>query len=85
MGKKTKAHRAKVEKRNRKIAQEKHATQSAFNKFLEQLAQEKSNEKLENELNVTIGGQETPFSVVDESELVTSDKPAEDQTSDLEK
>lgn len=75
MGKKAKAHKAKVERRNRRIGQQKYATQSAFNKLLQQLAQQKNNDELENELNVTIGGQETPFSVVDESELLNNEEP----------
>jgi hypothetical protein len=65
MGKKAKEHRAKVEKRNRKVAQERYAMQNALNKMMKQMAEQQEAEKL----NVTVGGQEVPFSVVDESEL----------------
>ena len=65
MGKKTKEHRAKVEKRNKRVAQEKYAMQNALNKMMKQMAEQQEAEKL----NVTVGGQEVPFSVVDESEL----------------
>ena len=65
MGKKAKEQRAKVEKRNKRIAQEKYAMQNALNKIMKQMAEQQEAEKL----NVTVGGQEVPFSVVEESEL----------------
>ena len=65
MGTKAKEHRAKVEKRNKRIAQEKYAMQNALNKMMKQIAEQ---QEVEN-LNVTVGGQEVPFSVVEESEL----------------
>jgi hypothetical protein len=60
MGKKAKEHRAKVAKRNKKVAQARHSMQNAFNKMVEQMAKKQDEEKL----NVTLGGQELPFEVV---------------------
>ena len=65
MGKKAKEHRAKVEKRNRRIAQEKYAMQNALNKMMKQMAEQQEAESL----NVSVGNQEVPFSVIDDSEL----------------
>jgi len=65
MGKKAKEHRAKIEKRNKKVANEKYAMQNALNKMIKQMAEQQEVEKL----NVTVGEQEVPFSVVDETEL----------------
>ena len=65
MGKKAKEHRAKIEKRNKKVANEKYAMQNALNKMMKQMAEQQEVEKL----NVTVGEQEVPFSVVDETEL----------------
>ena len=62
MGKKAKEHKAKVEKRNRRIAQEKYAMQNALNKMMKQMAEQQEAEKL----NVSVGEKEVPFSVVDE-------------------
>jgi hypothetical protein len=92
MGKKAKEHRAKVEKRNKRIAQEKYAMQNALNKMMKQMAEQ---QEVEN-LNVTVGGQEVPFSVVEESELSSIvefkeenrqmfEPQVEDQISELEK
>jgi|688.fasta_scaffold304879_1 hypothetical protein len=69
MGKAAKAHRAKVEKKNRRIAQERYAMQNALNKMMKQMAEQKDAESLEQQLNVTVGGNETPFSVIDDTEL----------------
>lgn len=99
MGKAAKAHRAKVEKRNRRIAQERYAMQNALNKMMKQMAEQKDAESLEQQLNVTVGGSETPFSVIDDSELnsivefkennqemfQTEEPQVEDQISELEK
>ena len=65
MGKKTKDHRVKVEKRNKRIAQEKYAMQNALNKLMKQMTEQQEAESL----NVSVGEQEVPFSVVDETEL----------------
>jgi len=65
MGKTAKAHRAKIEKRNKKVSNEKYAMQNALNKLMKQMAEQQEVEKL----NVTVGEQEVPFSVVDEAEL----------------
>jgi hypothetical protein len=62
MGKKAKEHRAKVEKRNKRIAQEKYAMQNALNKMMEQMAKKQEEENL----NVTVGDQQIPFEVVTE-------------------
>lgn len=62
MGKKAKEHRAKVAKRNRKVAQAKYSMQNALNKMMEQMAKKQEEEKL----NVTVGGQEVPFEIVTE-------------------
>lgn len=59
MGKKAKEHRAKVEKRNKKIAQEKYAMQNALNKIMERMAKEQNAENL----SVKVGDKEVPFQV----------------------
>jgi hypothetical protein len=92
MGKKAKEHRAKIEKRNKKVANEKYAMQNALNKMMKQMAEQQEVEKL----NVTVGEQEVPFSVVDEAELNSIvefkeqngqmfEPQVEDQISELEK
>jgi hypothetical protein len=65
MGKKTKDHRVKVEKRNKRIAQEKYAMQNALNKLMKQMAEQQETESL----NVSVGEKEVPFSVVNDVEL----------------
>lgn len=57
MGKKTKEHRAKIEKRNRKIAQEKYAMQNALQKMMKKMAEQKEFENLE----VKLGDENMPF------------------------
>ena len=69
MGKATKAHRAKVEKRNRRISQEKYAMQNALNKMMKQMAEQQSTEETEKQLTVKVGDKEMPFSVVEENEI----------------
>lgn len=66
MGKKAKEHRAKVAKRNRKIADEKTKMQRLFNSMLKEQM-----EKLQNgeQLNVQIGDNPVDFSVVDPNEI----------------
>jgi len=76
MGKKEKEHRKKVDKRNEKIAAEKKKFQKQYTELLEQKLKEyqaklSENEQLENEMKVTMGGQELGFSIVDPSELET--------------
>ena len=80
MGKKTKEHKKKVAKRNEKIAAEKKKFQKQYTQLLEQKLKEyqaklTENEQLENELKVTLGGQELGFSVVDPSELENNTEP----------
>ena len=44
MGKKAKAHRAKVAKRNKRIEQKKYSAQNALNKLIEKMALKKEEE-----------------------------------------
>jgi hypothetical protein len=69
MGKKTKEHKAKVAKRNKRVAQEKYAMQNALNRVMKQMAEQQEAEKLENEMSVSVGGQQVPFSVVDSGDV----------------
>ena len=69
MGKKTKEHRAKVAKRNRRIAQEKYSMQNALNRLMKQMAEQQDAEKMEQDINVNVGGGQVPFSVVTDEEL----------------
>ena len=74
MWKAKKEHRKKVDKRNEKIATEKKKFQKQYTQLLEQKLKEyqeklTQNEQLENDLKVSIGGQELGFSIVDPSEL----------------
>jgi len=69
MGKKTKEHRAKVAKRNRRIAQEKYSMQNALNRLMKQMAEQQDAEKMEQDINVNVGGSQVPFSVVTDEEL----------------
>ncbi len=76
MGKKEKEHNRKVAKRNERIAAEKKKFQKQYTELLEQKLKEyqaklSENEQLENDLKVTMGGQELGFSIVDPSELET--------------
>ena len=65
MGKKAKEHRAKIEKRTKRVAQERYAMQNTLNKLMKQMTEQQEVESL----NVSVGEQEVPFSVVDETEL----------------
>lgn len=74
MGRKEKEHRKKVAKRNERINAEKKQFQKQYTELLEQKLKEyqaklSENEQLENDLKVSIGGQELGFSIVDPSEL----------------
>jgi uncharacterized protein len=77
MGKKTKEHRAKVAKRNKRIGQDKYAMQNAFNRIMKQMAEAKNNEEVEDQLNIKVGGSEIPFSVVTEEELTETPEDTE--------
>jgi len=66
MGKKAKEHRAKVAKRNKKIAQEKSGMQKAFDKLMEEQIQKLKENK---ELNVGLSGNSIPFEVFDKDHL----------------
>jgi hypothetical protein len=63
MGKKEKEHKAKVAKRNRKIAQETYATQKAIEKMMEQMKQQ-------SEMDVKIGDESIPFEVLGEADTL---------------
>jgi ABC-type Fe3+-citrate transport system substrate-binding protein len=74
MGKKEKEHRKKVAKRNERIATEKKEFQKQYTQLLEQKLKDyqeklKENEQLENDLKISLGGQDLGFSIVDPSEL----------------
>jgi hypothetical protein len=74
MGRAKKEHRKKVAKRNERINAEKKQFQKQYTELLEQKLKEyqaklTENEQLENDLKVSIGGQELGFSIVDPSEL----------------
>jgi hypothetical protein len=74
MGKREKEHRKKVAKRNERIAAEKKEFQKQYTQLLEQKLKEyqaklTENEQLENDLKVSLGGQDLGFSIVDPSEL----------------
>jgi len=66
MGKKAKEHRAKVAKRNKKIAQEKSGMQKAFDRLMEEQIQ-KLKEK--DGLNIGLSGDSIPFEVFDKDQL----------------
>ena len=80
MGKTAKAHRAKVEKRNRKIAQDKYAMKKAIEKMFEVQKMEMENQE---NVNVELNGQNLGFEVVEE--ILTNEQPVEDEISELEK
>jgi hypothetical protein len=66
MGKRDKEHRAKVAKRNQKIALEKTKMQNAFNKLLkEQMDKFKESEGLE----VQVGDSPIEFNIVDPNDI----------------
>lgn len=60
MGKNAKAHRAKVAKRNRRLAQEKYSMQNSLNKLMQEMAKKQDGENL----SIETGGKEVPFEVV---------------------
>ena len=64
MGKKDKEHRAKVAKRNRRVAQEKSGMQKVFDKLMEEQIQKLKNSE---GLNVDLSGNTVPFEVFDKS------------------
>jgi hypothetical protein len=66
MGKKDKEHRAKVAKRNRRIAQEKSGMQKVFDKLMEEQIQKLKNSE---GLNVDLSGNTVPFEVFDKEHL----------------
>lgn len=66
MGKAAKAHRAKVQKRNRKTAQERSGMQKAFDLLMKNQMDLLQNK---DELNVKVGDQEMGFEVIEEKQV----------------
>jgi len=66
MGKAAKAHRAKVQKRNRKMAQERSGMQKAFDLIMKNQMDLLQNK---DELNVSVGNQEMGFEVIEEKQI----------------
>jgi hypothetical protein len=64
MGKKAKAHRAKVQKRNRTLSQERYTMQNSLTKMMKEMALQQNGEK-EN-LQVKVGNETVPFEIVAE-------------------
>ena len=64
MGKRAKAHRAKVAKRNRRLSQQRYSAQNALTKMMEEMAKAQDSENL----NVNVGDKEMPFEFVAEPE-----------------
>ena len=74
MGRAKKEHRKKVAKRNERINAEKKQFQKQYTELLEQKLKEyqaklTENEQLENEMKISLGGQDLNFSIVDPSEI----------------
>ncbi len=74
MGKAKKEHNRKIAKRNERIAAEKKQFQKQYTELLEQKLKEyqaklTENEQLENEMKISLGGQDLNFSIVDPSEI----------------
>lgn len=61
MGKKTKAHRAKVAKRNKRIAQERYSAQKAMQKMLESVRNGEN-------MDVKLGDKQQEFEILDNVE-----------------
>lgn len=66
MGKAAKAHRAKVQKRNQRVAQEKSGMQKAFDLLMKNQLDLLQNK---DELNVLVGNQEMGFEVIEERQV----------------
>ena len=64
MGKAAKAHRAKVEKKNRRIAQERYAMQNKLNKMMQSMAEGKNSENLD----IKFGEQDLNFNVISDDD-----------------
>jgi N-methylhydantoinase A/oxoprolinase/acetone carboxylase beta subunit len=78
MGKAKKEHRAKVAKRNKRIASEKSKMQKVFDALLQaqidkfkESNSEVNTEEINNGLDIQVGGKQLEFNVVDPNELVT--------------
>jgi hypothetical protein len=68
MGKAAKAHRAKVAKRNNRLAAEKYKMQNALNKLMQEMAKQQIDAKGEQDLNITVGDSEVKFDIVQPEE-----------------
>ena len=66
MGKRAKEHRAKVAKRNNRIAKEKSGMQKAFDRLMEEQIQKMKNN---DGLNIDSSGSTIPFEVFDKTTL----------------
>ena len=66
MGKAAKAHRAKVQKRNQRVAQEKSGMQKAFDLLMKNQLDLLQNK---DELNVLVGNQEMGFEIIEEKQV----------------
>ncbi len=70
MGKKAKEHRRKVEKRNKKIEQEKQLMKRKIDKLFEERMLNTDG----SDINVKLGDKELPFSIVDDSSVFPNTK-----------
>lgn len=71
MGKKAKEHRRKVEKRNRKIQQEKQMMKRQIDKLFEQRLDTIKNDP---NIGVKLGDKDLPFSIVEDSNIFPNTK-----------
>jgi len=71
MGKKSKEHKRKVEKRNRKIEQEKYTMKKQINKLFEQRLE---NVNMTPELNVKMDGKDLPFTILEDTGIFPNTK-----------
>lgn len=69
MGKKDKAHKAKVAKRNQRISQERSKMQRVFDKLI---AEQMEMFKQKDNLDVKVGDQPVKFEVIDPNDTTTN-------------
>ena len=75
MGKKSKEHKRKVEKRNQKIEQEKYTMKKQINKLFEQRLE---NVNMTPELNVKMGDKDLPYTILEDTGVFPNTKLNED-------
>jgi hypothetical protein len=73
MGKAKKEHRAKVAKRNQRIASEKTKMQKAFNKLLQEQMEKFKEAEEDDGLKVQMGDSPIEFNVIDVDDLVVNE------------